>query len=138
MLIVHVNGIGVKPTKDYNLTSVLSGSQTTTSETKSGFLLIEPLMSLCNTQKQWPPGFDPWWPFLNCRGCKNLAFQPIWAQQNNVTRFIGARGTSFEPFPPSLEIEVPTRLRTTFRRLPGLMTRLRTVLATGSLDRWSG
>ena len=32
----------------------------TTSEKKNGFLLIEVFSKL----KLWPPGFDPWWPFL--------------------------------------------------------------------------
>jgi hypothetical protein len=35
----------------------------TTSEKKSGFLLIETFRKL----KLWPPGFVPWWPFLHCR-----------------------------------------------------------------------
>jgi hypothetical protein len=30
------------------------------SEKKIGFLLIE----IFRKTKQWPPGFDPWWPFL--------------------------------------------------------------------------
>jgi hypothetical protein len=29
----------------------------------NGFLLIEPFRKL----KLWPPGFDPWWPFLYVR-----------------------------------------------------------------------
>jgi hypothetical protein len=32
----------------------------TTSEKKTGLLLIETFKK----QKLWPPGFDPWWPFL--------------------------------------------------------------------------
>ena len=32
----------------------------TTSEKKNDFLLIETLRKA----KLWPPGFDPWWPFL--------------------------------------------------------------------------
>jgi hypothetical protein len=32
----------------------------TTSKTKNGFLLIETFRKT----KLWPPGDDPWWPFL--------------------------------------------------------------------------
>ena len=41
----------------------------TTYEKKTGFLLIETFRKT----KLWPPGFDPWWPFLYVRVSKNLA-----------------------------------------------------------------
>ena len=50
-------------------------SKITTAEKKTGFLLIETFRKL----KLWPPGDDPWWPFLYVRGSKNFSFQTIWA-----------------------------------------------------------
>ena len=54
---LFIDGLMVEPGK------VFTFLESTTCEKKNGFLLIV----ICRKRTLWPPGFDPWWPFLHCR-----------------------------------------------------------------------
>jgi len=50
----------------------MSFLKVTTSEREIGLLLIETFRKT----KLWPPGFDPWWPFLYVRSSWKPSFMP--------------------------------------------------------------
>jgi hypothetical protein len=52
----------------------------TTYESNTGLLLIETFRKT----KLWPPGFDPWEPFLYVRGSQNFGLLPIPYTPNNA------------------------------------------------------